>query len=212
MRGRFIVFEGLDGSGKTTQAKQLAEHLIGQGHKVVEIEEPGGTPVGELIRASLLAPEHSLEPLTELLLYEASRYELVRRVIRPALEDGAILICQRYSYSSLAYQGYGRGLPLERVEQLNEWATEGLKPDVVFFLDVPAEEGLRRLRVARRLDRIEGEGLEFLRRVERGYRALAERTVEMIRLDGTQSPEKLFGEILQALAGLKGGKGGLYVQ
>jgi len=209
-KGWFIVFEGLDGSGKTTQAGRLARHLEGRSHEVVSVEEPGGTPLGERLRELLLDARCDLSPLSELLLYEASRSELTQRVIRPALERGAIVICQRYTYSSLAYQGYGRGLSLEFIEELNQRATGGLTPDVVFFLDVPAEEGLRRLRGVREPDRLEEGGLEFLRRVERGYYELAERVPEMIRLDGTQPPERLFEGILEALKG-KGGEGGLYM-
>jgi dTMP kinase len=208
-RGWFVVFEGLDGSGKTTQAMKLAQYLRDRGCEAVTVEEPGGTPVGERIREILLNTEEELEPLTELLLYEASRHQLVRRVIEPALSRGEIVICQRYAYSSLAYQGYGRELPLEWVEELNERATGGLRPDVVVWLDLPAEEGLKRRRRERGLDRIEGEGLEFLRRVERGYRELAQRHSEIVRVDATRDPERVFEEILQVLTERKGGQGGL---
>lgn len=191
--GVFIVLEGLDGSGKSTQAERLVAHLHRRGHRVKSVEEPGGTPEGEAIREVLLREE--LTPLAELLLYEASRHQLVRRVIRPALERGEIVVCQRYDYSTVAYQGYGRGLPLELIERLNGAATEGVRPDVVLFLDVPAEEGLARLRKGRRPDRIEDEGLRFLHRVERGYQELRERCPEWIRIDGTRSPDDVFQEI-----------------
>jgi dTMP kinase len=191
--GGFIVLEGLDGSGKSTQAERLVAHLREQGHPVKAVEEPGGTPEGETIRELLL--QKDLTPLAELFLYEASRNQLVRRVIRPALEQGEIVVCQRYDYSTVAYQGYGRGLPLELIECLNGAATEGVRPDVVLFLDVPAEEGLARLREGRRPDRIEDEGLRFLQRVERGYQELLRRCPEMVRIDGTRSPEAVFQEI-----------------
>jgi dTMP kinase len=212
VKGFFIVFEGVDGSGKTTQAKLLYEHLKDQGCEVKSVEEPGGTDVGELIRQITLSSQSRLEPLTELFLYEASRHELTYRVIRPALERGEIVLCQRYSYSSLAYQGYGRGLALEWVGKLNEWATGGLKPDIAFFLDVPAEEGLRRLGKARQPDRIECEGLEFLRRVEEGYRTIAKESPEVVVLDGTRGPKQVFGEILRTLAEMKGGEGGIHLR
>ena len=192
-RGYFIVLEGLDGSGKSTQAERLVAYLRAQGYEVKPVEEPGGTPEGEAIREVLLREE--LTPLAELFLYEASRNQLVRRVIRPALDRGEIVVCQRYDYSTVAYQGYGRGLSPELIGRLNEAATEGVRPDVVLFLDVPAEEGLRRLREGRRPDRIEDEGVRFLRRVERGYHDLLERCPEMVRIDGTPPPEDVFREI-----------------
>ncbi len=193
-RGTFIVFEGLDGSGKTTQATKFAAYLQQRGVKVVAVEEPGGTPLGERIRELLLSKEDAPQPLTELFLYEASRHELVQSVIRPALARGEAVVCQRYDYSSTAYQGYGRGLPLEEVKTLNALATGGLRPDVVFWLDVPAEEALKRLK--RPLDRLEGEGLKFLKRVEQGYREIAREHTEVVRIDGTRDPEMIFQEII----------------
>ena len=206
-RGLFIVFEGLDGSGKTTQATKLAQYLRARGCEVATVEEPGGTPVGERIREMLLHTREELEPLTEIFLYEASRHQLVKHVIEPALSRSATVICQRYAYSSVAYQGYGRGLPLEWIEEMSERATEGLRPDVVIWLEVPAEEGLKRRQRERGLDRIEEEGLEFLRRVERGYREIARRHPEIVRLDATRTPERVFEDVLRVLR--KGGQGGL---
>jgi dTMP kinase len=190
----FVVFEGLDGSGKTTQAAKFTAYLQRQGVKVVAVEEPGGTPLGEQIRELLLSKKDAPQPLTELFLYEASRYELVQGVIRPALARGEAVVCQRYDYSSTVYQGYGRGLPLEEVETLNALATGGLRPDLVFWLDVPAEEALKRLQ--RPLDRLEGEGLQFLKRVERGYQEIAREHAEVVRIDGTRDPEMIFQEII----------------
>jgi dTMP kinase len=212
VKGFFIVFEGLDGSGKTTQAQRLARHLQQRGSEVISVEEPGGTPLGEHIRTILLDETSSLEPLTELLLYAASRHELTHRVIRPSLERGAIVICQRYGYSSVAYQGYGRGLPLRWVEELNERVTGGLKPSLTFWLDVPVQEGLKRLQQKRRPDRMESQGVEFLRRVEQGYREIAQKSPEVIRLNGMQEREQVFDEILRALEHAKGGQsGGIYL-
>jgi len=208
VKGFFIVFEGLDGSGKTTQAKRLSRYFEERGMEVISLEEPGGTPLGERIREILLNEKSSLEPLTELLLYEAARHEITAQVIRPALERGATVICQRYGYSSVAYQGYGRGLPLSWVEDLNQRATGGLQPSVTFWLEVGAEEGLKRVKRKRHLDRMEQEGLEFLERVAEGYRAIAKNSPEVIRLDGMLEPESLFDEILQALERTKGGQSG----
>lgn len=193
-RGVFVVFEGLDGSGKTTQARRFSSYLRREGHRVTAVEEPGGTPLGERVRGLLLDKRFQPQPWTELFLYEASRHELVERVIRPALARGEAVVCQRYDYSSVAYQGYGRGLPLEEVEALNARATGGLRPDLVFWLDVPAEEAFRRLR--RPSDRLEGEGLAFFKRVERGYRELARRRGEIVRVDGTRAPEAVFREVV----------------
>lgn len=205
--GRLIVFEGLDGSGKTTQAERLTRHLRESGCEVLSVEEPGGTALGRTIRGILLRPEIELQPLTELLFYIASRHELVRRRIKPALDQGATVVSQRFTPSSVAYQGYGRGLELELIEELNRRATEGIEPDIILWLDLPPETGLRRLQ--RESDRIEQEGLEFLQRVREGYEELAERIPQMVRLDGTRAEEDIFRSVLRTLKAFKGGQGGV---
>ncbi len=208
-----IAIEGPDGSGKTTQAKLLAEHLRKQGYDVLVVEEPGTTALGRSIRAILLDSPDSqpqaleIEPLAELFLYEASRAQLVREVLRPALAAGKVVIADRYALSSLAYQGYGRGLPLELVRKLNELATDGLEPDLVFLLDLPPEEGLRR-KVARRgreegvrRDRLESAALDFHRRVRRGYLELIKDHPRGYLLDGRMSPEELHQRIVAIVEG-----------
>jgi dTMP kinase len=171
MPGYFIAFEGGEGAGKSTQEGLLAQSLIERGHAVVRTREPGGTAAGEQIRHVLLSPEfEGLDPRAEALLFAASRGEHVARVIRPALERGDVVICDRYIDSSIAYQGYGRDLGPSRVRDLSMWATGDLLPDLTVVLDVDPEVGLARF--AQR-DRLEAEPLEYHRSVRAGFLALA---------------------------------------
>ena len=169
--GRLIAFEGVEGAGKSTQLELLRRQLEGRGREVVVTREPGGTPVGERVRALLLDPEVEIYPRAEALLFAAARAELVERVIRPALERGAVVLCDRYLDSSLAYQGGARGLGRGPVEEVNRLATGGLLPDLVVLLDLDPADGLRRRQGDR--DRIEAQDLEFHRRVREAFRALA---------------------------------------
>jgi dTMP kinase len=184
-----VSFEGVDGSGKSTQAARLAGALRADAADVVAIREPGGTALGERIRALLLEGA-AMSPWAEAALFAAARAELVEEVIRPALARGAIVVCDRYVDSSLAYQGIARGLGLEAVLELNRLATGGLLPDRTFLLALPAGDALARSRGAP--DRIEREGLDFLRRVDAAYRELAERFPErIVVLDATLSEAEL---------------------
>ncbi|HYY79008.1 MAG TPA: dTMP kinase [Actinomycetes bacterium] len=169
--GRLVAFEGVEGAGKSTQLELLARELAGRGHEVVVTREPGGTPVGERVRELLLDPAADMHPRTEALLFAAARAELVERVIRPALERGAVVLCDRYLDSSLAYQGGARGLGRRAVADVNRWATGGLVPDLVVLLDVDPALGLARRRGDR--DRIEAQDVEFHRRVRDAFRELA---------------------------------------
>ena len=190
----FVTFEGLDGSGKSTQAALLVERLRGKGREVVATREPGGTPVGERVREMLLGGEGELLAWTEAALFAAARSEIVARVIRPALARAADVVCDRYVDSSLAYQGAARGLGVEAVLALNEGATGGLLPDRTFLLLLAPDEAARRL--GPRADRIERAGAEFRTRVDAGYRELAARYPDrIVPLDGTLSPEEL-GEVI----------------
>ncbi len=179
----FITFEGIEGSGKSTQMEMLAGYLERRGRKVMAVREPGGTMLGERVRALLLAREEEvIEPWSELFLYEACRAEIVAKVIAPALKDGYIVICDRFTDSTLAYQGFARGLPKEVITGLNEAATQGVAPDTTILVDCPVEIGLGRAlkRTAEREsggqaaeDRFEQEAVTFHERVRAGFLELA---------------------------------------
>ncbi|MCS6902874.1 MAG: dTMP kinase [Candidatus Bipolaricaulota bacterium] len=190
----FIALEGLDGCGKSTQLRALAQRLQQSKMDPVIVQEPGGTPVGEEIRHILLHREElKMAPLTELLLYEASRSELTETVIRPALASGRWVLTDRYSLSSVAYQGYGRGLDLRLVRELNRIATGGLDPQMTFLIDVPVEVALQRKGRAR--DRLEGSGVEFYERVRRGYLTEISRISGGVLLDGQKEIAALSEEV-----------------
>jgi dTMP kinase len=179
--GLLITFEGLDGSGKSTQMGFLADALRGVGYDVLTTREPGGTEVGEAVRRLLLDPGNSsMTPRAEALLYSAARAQLVETVIRPALAEGKVVLCDRYIDSSLAYQGYGRGLQVDDVLTLNIWATDCLLPDLTLVLLV--DEGERASRASGAPDRVEAAGLSFFQRASEGYRRLAADHRHRIRL------------------------------
>jgi dTMP kinase len=180
LEGVFITFEGLDGCGKSTQMELLASSLREKGYVVLVTREPGGTLLGEAVRELLLDPRyHGMSARSEALLYAAARAHLVEQVIRPALADGQIVLCDRYLDSSLAYQGYGRGLGCDDIITLNVWATECLFPDLTIFLEL--EDAVRSTRLTSVPDRLEAEDEAFHRRVGEGFRELLELHPHRIR-------------------------------
>ena len=190
-RGLFITFEGLDGSGKSTQMEMLASGLEGLGYVVVVTREPGGTPLGEAVRDILLDPlQHGMSARAEALLYAAARAHLVERVIKPALDEGLVVLCDRYIDSSLAYQGYGRGLGADSIITINAWGTDCLFPDLTLFLDL--DDSVRSTRLAAVPDRLEAEDDAFHRRVAEGYRALlTDHRHRIRRVDASGAPEEV---------------------
>lgn len=197
----FLTLEGIDFSGKSTQAKMLVDALSGE-RAVCFLREPGGTPISERIRTILLDKKNlALTDRAELLLFSASRAQLVAGVIRPALERGEIVICDRYYDSTTAYQGAGRGLPMDAVRAINTFATGGLAPDLTLFIDIPVDEiEHRRAAAGKGFDRMEAAGREFFQRVRDGYCALAAAEPHrFVRIDGTKTPADVHAEVMAAL-------------
>ena len=175
-QGHFIVFEGVDGSGTTTQSRLLASHLREAGLPVTLTREPGGTPIAEKIRQLVLDPSiEGVSPMSELFLYAASRSQHVEEVIAPSLDRGDVVVCDRYIASSLAYQGYGRGLNLEEIEQINRLAVGECLPDATVYLILPVEVAWKRLRRRDTADRLEQTGMALQEKVSRGYQEISKR-------------------------------------
>lgn len=199
----FITFEGIEGSGKTTQIRLLNERMTKQGHQVVVTREPGGCPIADRIRSILLDPENSaLVPRAELLLYAAARAQHVSEIIRPALQAGSTVLCDRFTDATLAYQGYGRRLDHGLIKQLNQLASEEIQPDLTLLLDLPVEQGLGRALQREVLaqdsteGRFEREAVEFHQRVRSGYRTLADQDPERYRIIDAALPlEQIHREV-----------------
>lgn len=213
-RGRFITFEGLDGAGKSTQMELLARRLRESGRDVLVTAEPGGTPIGEQIRRILLDRANAgLSPVAELLLYFASRAQNVEEAILPALEHGRIVLSDRFTDSTLVYQGFGRGLGEEAVKTLESIACRGLKPDLTIYLDIDLETSLARARARNRAvegersveTRMDEQSAEFYRKVRAGYETLARREPERFRvIDGRRAPESVAADVWRAVAPILG--------
>jgi len=203
----FITFEGVEGSGKTTQIQRLKKYLIQKGIPCKVTREPGGCPIGEKIRKILLNPDHrEMVPLSELLLYEAARAQHVKEVIEPFLKKGGVVLCDRFSDATIAYQGYGRKIDLRWIERLNHFSSRGIKPDVTFLLDCPSDVGLKRaLKRNRTLkqekeERFEKEKIQFHQRVRKGYLALAKKEPRRVKVvDTRQGEDNVFNKILKTV-------------
>jgi dTMP kinase len=199
----FITFEGVEGSGKTSQIQRLKKYLTQKGIPCKATREPGGSPIGEKVRKILLNPEHrKMTPTTELLLYEAARAQHVKEVLEPLLKKGGVVLCDRFCDATLAYQGYGRRIDLKWVASLNRLASDGIKPDVTFLLDCPTVVGLNRAlernRTLRqeREERFEREEIQFHRRVRKGYLAIARKEPRRVNvIDTREGEEKVFEKI-----------------
>jgi dTMP kinase len=204
-KGFFITLEGVEGSGKTTQTALVAEALKAAGHRVTVTREPGGTRAGEAIRAIFLDPAVSLHAAAELLLVLADRAQHVREKLKPALAAGEIVLSDRYSDSTVAYQGYGRGLDLKLLEELNRLASDGTRPDLTVVLDLAVETGLERTRArvrgdVRGPDRFEGEQVEFHRRVREGFLKIAHDEPERVMtIDATLPMTEITARITAAI-------------
>lgn len=214
MAGRFITFEGVEGSGKTTQIRLAGEFLRERGLAVVMTQEPGGTPLGDRIRELLLnRGGFDISGETEVFLFAAARAQHTGTVIRPALEAGKIVLCDRYSDATIAYQAYGRGLPLEPVREICRIASGGLAPQLTLLFDLPVEEGLERAfrRIAGREDslredRFEREHLDFHRRIREGYLAIARQEPDRVQvLDASKGIEPTRREVQSVLSAFLGG-------
>jgi len=207
--GLFITLEGVEGSGKTTQARILADALRSRGYRAGVTREPGGTRAGEAIRAIFLDAAVALAPVAELLLVLADRAQHVREKLRPAMAAGEIVITDRYCDSTFAYQGFGRGFDLKLVRDLNHLASDAMKPDLTFVLDCPVELGLARIKARRSAaatpDRFESEQLAFHRRVREGFLTVAREEPDRVRLiDSTRAAEEVSATILEAVLKLTG--------
>jgi dTMP kinase len=189
--GLLVTFEGIDRSGKTTQARMLTDAL---GERALPVREPGGTPMGERLRELLKDPAVEMSARTEALLFAAARAQLVERVVRPALESGLVVVSDRFLDSSLAYQGEARGLGVEEVARVNEWAVAGLKPDVTFLLALSPEDAAARTAGT---DRFEGEGVGFQRKVQEAYERMAAKDpARWRRVAANRPPEEVHAEVL----------------
>ncbi len=214
MAGTFITFEGIDGSGKSTQLRLLASFLKVHQCEVVVTREPGGTPLGLRLRSALLDAEEQVDPLTELLVFAADRAQHVRRLLRPALETGQIVLSDRYADATIAYQGAGRGFSPQLIKEMVDLATEGLRPDLTFLFDLPVADCVARTR--RRTnskykgDRLDSEDAEFHRRVRNAYLQLAAAEPERIRVIDTSGPlEETHARVKEILVPFLKGRGKL---
>jgi dTMP kinase len=205
----FITLEGPDGSGKTTQIHRLYARLVDAGYEPMLTREPGGSPIGDQIRDILHSLEnHEMVETTEVLLYSASRAQLVAQVVRPALAEGRLVLCDRYADSTMAYQGYGRRLDLDALRVMTHFATGGLKPDLTILLDVDVETGLRRKEAAEEWNRMDQQAIDFHERTRAGYHALAAAEPgRWVTIDASGPPNQVAERVWRVVAGRLAAKG-----
>ena len=197
-KGLFITFEGADGCGKTTQLKMLAEYLTNKGFEVLITREPGAKGLGEKIREILLNYEGDVSDRCESFLFLADRAQHIDMVINPAIESGKIILCDRHTDSSVAYQGFGRGLPVERIKMLNDLAVNGRYPDMTLVFDVDVETSMKR--VGNEKDRMESAGMEFFNRVRQGYLDIAKQEPQRVKvLDAKKSIEDIHKDVIELI-------------
>lgn len=196
----FITIEGGEGSGKSTLIKKLVTTLSSDGHQVVVTREPGGTPFGEVVRHLVLDPGHdfTIGARAEMMLFLSSRVQHIEEIIQPALDDGKVVVCDRFNDSTIAYQGSARNLGVDYVESLCNLACQNLQPNLTFFLDIAPDKAFERLQ--RDMDRMEGEKITFHERVRSGFKALQEKHPERVHIiDATQTPDEVYGKVSQIL-------------
>lgn len=210
MKGKFITFEGIDGSGKSTQLRMLADTLRERGVDILVTREPGGTPLGRRLREAFLETEETVAPMAELLSFAADRAQHVEFLIKPSIADGRIVISDRYADATFAYQGAGRGFPEEQVNSVIELATGGLKPDLTLFFDITVEEAIRRMNVrdaayAKR-NRMDEETAEFYARVRESYLGIASREPERFKIiEAGRTVEAIHADVVEIVTQIVGG-------
>lgn len=198
MKGHFITFEGIEGSGKTTQMAILGHALETRGLPVVRTREPGGTKIGDAIRSLILDSKNQMmDPHTELLLYLASRAQHLKEIILPALAEGKIVLCDRFADATYVYQGYGRGLSKREIERIGRFVTGGLQPDLTLLLDIDVKKGLARLKGREEINRLDRERLEFHEAVREGYLSLAKRNPRRIQVIPTDAGVEEISKIIK---------------
>ncbi len=202
-KGLFITFEGADGCGKTTQIKLLDEYLKSRGYKTLLTREPGAKGLGEKVREILLNYDGEVSPRCESFLFLADRAQNADCIIKPAVKDGVIVLCDRHTDSTIAYQGYGRGVNIEELKKLNDMAVSGLKPDLTFVFDIDIQTSMAR--VGKEKDRMESAGLEFFERVRKGYLEIAKQEPERVKvIDSTKSIEEIHQKVLEFIENVFG--------
>jgi dTMP kinase len=195
-KGLFITFEGVDGCGKTTQINLLSEYLQKQGYEVLLTREPGGKGLGEKLREILLNYDGEVSDRCESFLFLADRAQHIDIIVNPAVQQGKIVLCDRHTDSTVAYQGYGRGLDIDTINKLNNLATNGRKPDLTFVFDIDTETSMKR--VGKNQDRMESAGIEFQTKVRNGYLEIAKQEPERVKvIDATKSIEEIHAEVLK---------------